>query len=233
MVVAKHNPIIGVPTERQLKNFFAKVGFDSESGCHPWLGAKGFHESYPGDLTQAQGRFNFNGRTVTAYRFAMFVELGFTDPGPTVDHLCHNRICVNPLHLRCVAQIENNRNRRPILSDYCKNGHIRTDANTYIDTNGNRSCRECSRIRDRQRYEKKYAAEKKTFTNDSTALDYNSNPKLNEKLVLDILHEYHHNQVGSRILARKYKVSSRMILNVINGTSWKHVYAKFMSGEKG
>lgn len=34
----------------------------------------------------------------------------------------------------------------------CFRGHPWTDENTHINTNGNRQCRECGRMRDRERY---------------------------------------------------------------------------------
>ncbi len=234
MSIGNHVPIEGIPTDRQINAFHAKVGRDPSTGCHPWTAARQFHPFYPDDLTQAQGRFGFNGRTVTAYRFAMFLELGFQDPGPTVDHLCHNRICVNPQHLRCVPQVENNRTRRPTLSDYCKNGHIRTLDNTRITPNGRRSCRDCERIQDRKRYKAKYAKEKSSYTHSSESKDYASNPKLNEEKVKEILNKYHYENLSSRILAREYTVSPNMILLIVRGESWKHIYNNWKrSGEKG
>ena len=233
MPVSSHVPFIGQPTEKQLKNFFSHVGYDSVTGCHPWTGAKGFHPDYPGDLTQAQGRWNYNKRTVTAYRFAMYIELEYEDPGPTVDHLCHNRICVNPLHLRCVPVIENNRARRAVLSDYCQKGHLRTPESVYIDpTTENRRCRECSRVSDRKRYAEKYAKDKLKATHTSEMRDFAANPKLNPKKVYQILSEHCLQGVSGRALAKEYEVSQPMIRFILNGSSWKEIYAKFFDENK-
>jgi hypothetical protein len=229
MPTSRHVPFIGIPTDEQMLNFFSHVGYDPETGCHPWTGAKGFHSDYPGDLTQAQGRWNYNKRTVTAYRFAMYIELGFQDPGPTVDHLCHNRICVNPLHLRCVPQIENNRNRRPVLSDYCQKGHLRTPESVGINpTTGNRFCRECTKVTDRIRYKNKYEKEKEKNTHTSDMRDFARQPKLNEDLVREILDKSFNQGVAGRALAREYGVSQPMIRMILLGSSWKHVYDDFV-----
>jgi len=228
MTIANHNPITGTPTTIQIENFFKKVGLDPTTGCHPWTAATNFHQDYPGDLTQAQGKFNYNGRTLTAYRFAMFLELGFQDPGPTVDHLCHNRICCNPLHLRCVPQIENNRTRRSVLSDFCRNGHRRTPENTGIrpDT-GNRFCYVCTRTRDALRYKEKYAKEKAKQTNSSEMRDFASHPKLDESKVLEILEKFYNKGISGRSLAIEYQVSQPMIREIVNGRSWKQAYHLF------
>lgn len=224
-------PFIGIPTEEQLKNFFAFVGYDEITGCHPWTGAKGFHPDYPGDLTQAQGRWNYNGRTVTAYRFAMYIELAYEQPGPTVDHQCHNRICVNPLHLRCMPQIENNRLRRCILSDYCKHGHLRTLESVGINsTTGNRFCRICTRIADKKRHADKYQKEKLKNTHSSEMRDFARDPKLNEDKVWQILYTYWFGgeNISTYQLGYHYQVSAPMIRNIIKGKSWKKVYDKFV-----
>ena len=230
MPIANHNPLVGIPTQEQIDNFNKKIIIDEVSGCHIWDAAKCFHLEYPGDLSQAQGKFRYNDRTVTAYRFAMFLELGNQDPGPTVDHLCHNRICVNPLHLRCIPQIENNRARRCVISDYCQNGHIRDDKNLYIDpTTGNRRCRECARLRDKKRYQSKYDKVKSHNTHTSEMRDFAANPKLNDDKVWEILNLFYFDEVSGRELARRFQVSQPMIRFILKGSSWKTVYDKFVA----
>jgi hypothetical protein len=233
MFQGSHNPLTGVPSQKQLDNFYSKVGFDSISGCHPWTGAKGFHVDYPDDLTQAQPRWRYNDRTITSYRFAMFVELGYQDPGSTVDHLCHNRMCCNPLHLRCVPQIENNRNRRPVISDYCQKGHLRTPESVGINpTTDTRFCYVCQRASDKKRYAEKYAKEKLKNTHTSEMRDFAANPKLNAEKVYQILSEHCLQGVSGRALAKEYEVSQPMIRFILNGSSWKEIYAKFFDENK-
>lgn len=229
MPIANHNPIVGIPTQEQINNFNKKIVIDPISGCYIWNAAKQFHSEYPGDLSQAQGKFNFNGRTVTAYRFAMFLELGNQDPGPTVDHLCHNRICVNPLHLRCIPQIENNRARKCVISDYCKNGHLRTAESTGINSvTGNRFCYVCNRERDKARYKDKYAKEKAKQTNTHIMRNFKLEPVLNETKVWEILTKFHIQNQSGRSLAIEYQISQPMVRLIVAGKNWKSVYDKFV-----
>jgi len=82
------------PEER----FWAKV--DAAGVCWEWTGARMKKNGY--------GVFNVgSGRgTALAHRFAFATLVG--DPGASqLDHLCRNRVCVNPDHLEPVDQRTN------------------------------------------------------------------------------------------------------------------------------
>lgn len=125
----------------KLERFVAKVVFTEK--CWLWNGAK----------TQGYGSFNARSyQTTTAYRWMYEHLRGPVPKGMQLDHLCRNRICVNPAHLEAVTQKTNwVRGDSPTAKNarktHCLHGHEFTAANTYQrkDTLG-RKCRACMKI---------------------------------------------------------------------------------------
>jgi hypothetical protein len=203
-------PIEGKVTEAHKKRFFAKVKINTRNGCHTWSAAcrGGYDKQY--------GVFNFNGRIVYAHRFALYMILGH-DPGPSVDHLCHNTKCVNPAHLRGGSIADNNANRRCVISEYCINGHERTSTNTYTNSNdGKRHCRECAKQTDKKRYAARYEKEKMLKTNSSSTV----NNKLSFELAEEIRAKYNNGTISQRELAREYHVSQPLIGMIVRSEIW-------------
>jgi hypothetical protein len=82
------------------ERFWSKV--DKTDTCWTWIGALN-HNGY--------GHFRYNGKASRVHRVA-FMEFNGTIPdGATVDHVCHNRACVRPEHLRLLTSKQNNENR--------------------------------------------------------------------------------------------------------------------------
>lgn len=62
------------------------------------------------------GKFTFQGKTVPAHRFSFANINGPIPKEMQVDHMCHNRRCVNPDHLRLVTPKQNCENRKGATS---------------------------------------------------------------------------------------------------------------------
>lgn len=80
--------------------------------------------------------------------------------GYTLDHLCSNKRCFNPAHLEIVTHSENAKRawqrdkERPSRKrkTHCRKGHAYTGE---TNSRGEQICRECMRIADRKRYNKR------------------------------------------------------------------------------
>jgi hypothetical protein len=97
-----------------------------------------------------------NGRRgVIVHRFSYEFFVGPIPAGLTIDHLCRNRACFNPVHLEAVTQRENTlRGEGPTAKlarlTHCPKGHPFSKDNTHIYKN-RRVCKACKRITARER----------------------------------------------------------------------------------
>lgn len=117
--------------------FFDKVDKNTANGCWNWTGCL-THDGY--------GRFWYNGKTVLAHRFSYEYVNGPIISSLTCDHLCRNRLCVNPAHIELVTSIENiHRGHGNYKKTHCKHGHEFTPDNTQYNPRTNkRCCKACS-----------------------------------------------------------------------------------------
>jgi hypothetical protein len=82
-----------------------------------------------------------------AHRIAWTLTHGEIVDDLTVDHLCRNRVCCNPSHLRLLTNQENGRLNGNFIKTHCPQGHKYVGENLYVCPKGHRRCRECARGR--------------------------------------------------------------------------------------
>ncbi len=121
---------------------------NKQTNCWEWL------RSIPSSYGYCRSR----GKLTTAHRVVFEFCLEPIPTGLTLDHLCRNRICVNPAHMEPVTMKENTlRGDGPTAINsrktHCIHGHEFNKENTRIvirnDCNG-RACRECDRNENRK-----------------------------------------------------------------------------------
>lgn len=119
-------------------------------GCWTWTGNISI---------QGYGRFCVNYRGYRAHRLAYELLVGPIPRGLVLDHLCRNKLCVNPAHLEPVTQRENvlrgeGISAREARQTHCFRGHPFTG----LDIRGHRTCHVCGRIRASITYQRRKAA---------------------------------------------------------------------------
>lgn len=132
------------------QRFLALLNRDAPNGCWEWLGtrnAKGYGMFSTGDPKAP--------RMMSAHRWSYRHWVGPLPAGDRVlDHICRNRPCCNPKHLRVVtwrtnALLGEGPTAINARKTHCVNGHEFTPDNTKPGANGSRVCRACHRERNR------------------------------------------------------------------------------------
>lgn len=134
-----------------VERFHSKYVVDKETGCWNWVSAVDGHGYSKIGETAADGKR----RTIAAYKWIAEQTYGSIPTGYEPDHLCENKLCVNPAHLEIVTREENQRRRHLsytskrkhyAFSHTCFKGHEWSPETTINKKDGTRRCRICTRI---------------------------------------------------------------------------------------
>lgn len=91
------------------------------NNCFVWQGYKD---------KDGYGTFYFKKKNRRAHRVSYYIKFGDISKDMVIDHICKNRSCVNPEHLRLVTKEQNTmENSKSIgavnkAKKFCKNGHV-------------------------------------------------------------------------------------------------------------
>lgn len=139
MATSTHGPD-PKPVTQRIKEGIAKL-----HGCWIWQGSP-LPNGY-GRIGVRHGKNNTKGQLVHRVAYETFV--GPIPKGLTIDHLCRNKLCVNPDHLEPVTQKINNFRAPNYVGNrtHCPAGHEYSPENTNTSC-GRRRCLTCHRERE-------------------------------------------------------------------------------------
>ncbi len=134
------------PMDQAVLSILKKIAICDDDECWMWMGA-----------THGNGysRMVRNGReqSIHIIMFELFTER-ITDDN-VIHHLCNNKLCCNPDHLKQVTHSENisiSRKQKTKSIKHCKHGHLYTKDN-LIKSNTQRRCKTCDNIREKAKSE--------------------------------------------------------------------------------
>lgn len=136
----------GLPIPQDTERFWSRAEIGEPNECWHWKGA-------PNSAGYGSVTFVWQGksRNFLAHRVAVAVDDRDIPEGMVVDHICRNRMCVNPAHLRVVDMktncLENSASlpAKNVAKTHCKRGHSYDSPDVRRGKDGARHCNACRR----------------------------------------------------------------------------------------
>jgi len=134
-----------------ISRLFSKISFNKITGCWDWIGNVN---------SSGYGRIRYLGPKVLVHRlmFSWVNGVGLSRiisrDNLIIDHICNNKRCCNPEHLRLTTHKinmlrGNGPSAREARQTHCKNGHLLP---TERNASGRRFCKPCHATWARNRY---------------------------------------------------------------------------------
>jgi hypothetical protein len=129
-----------------------RLSAPNELGC--WVWRSKVVNGY-GRIEVRSGVGRTSRTTEAAHRVSYETFVGPIPDGLQIDHLCRNRLCVNPVHLEPVTGRVNTLRGNTITAanfakTECKSDHPLAGANLKVLPSGERRCRTCERAAKRR-----------------------------------------------------------------------------------
>lgn len=136
-----------------IQRLFSHINFDKISGCWLWLGNKN---------KTGYGRFRYKGPKVLVHRlmyswvYGVGLAKKISNTNLILDHVCNNKNCCNPAHLRLTTHKVNvlrgnGPSAKCARKTHCKSGHLLEERR---NPQGKRFCQPCNTVWARNRYRK-------------------------------------------------------------------------------
>lgn len=137
-------PAIELKTTKEVDRFWRRVVVDDVSDCWIWVGGKRRSGK------SLYGHVQLRRQDLLPHRVSYATWRG--DPGPELDHLCRQTLCLNPAHLEPVTHSENKKRGFVArgLPTHGPCGHEFTKENTIMEKcrgGYSRKCRMCTYAR--------------------------------------------------------------------------------------